>query len=348
MTTRRESTATVGSPRSRIARAATAAEILSPCARKWSRLAAGTDFNTATAAAIRRSSSKLPAISPQTDVASRPKNSSRTRLVSRSSFSRVSRAAAPSPATARPRASSRTSVVSPIAETTTRGRWPAARATIFASLSRAGASSTEVPPNFWTITGRSPDKSAESVESVEEPFDSRVLGVEDGGPRGAADRVVAEHRELPVEDSAGLEAPHEGRHPPLRVHVAPGLRPLRLGQVVDRPLGGGRQAGDLGVPAELPPRFLEVFGPWLLRQRDRNGFRVAVLDRDAVGHRGDGEVRRDDAIPLGAAEDLDDLALQLFSLFRDVGDDVAEDVERGHAGITRAGDRLHRRDEALL
>ena len=48
------------------------------------------------------------------------------------------------------------------------------------------------------------------------------------------------------------------------------------------------------------------------------------------------------------AEQLQHLPLELRLFVGDVRNDVAEDVERRHAGISGAGDGLHRREEELL
>ena len=65
-TSSRESTGTAGRDRAARARATTAPAAISPCARKWSRPAGGTDRRTATARAIRESSSKYGATSAST------------------------------------------------------------------------------------------------------------------------------------------------------------------------------------------------------------------------------------------------------------------------------------------
>ncbi len=48
------------------------------------------------------------------------------------------------------------------------------------------------------------------------------------------------------------------------------------------------------------------------------------------------------------AEQFERLGFHLFFFAADVGDDVAEDVHRGHAGIAGAADGLHGGDEDLL
>ena len=72
---------------------------------------------------------------------------------------------------------------------------------------------------------------------------------------------------------------------------------------------------------------------------------MAVLHRNAVGMRADRDWRWLDAHANAATEHLLNLALDLRLFVLDVRHDVAEDVQRRHAGIARTRYRLHRRDE---
>jgi len=49
-----------------------------------------------------------------------------------------------------------------------------------------------------------------------------------------------------------------------------------------------------------------------------------------------------------AAEELGYFFLELLFFVLDVGDDVAEDVERSYSGVAGAGDGLHGGDEELV
>ena len=95
-------------------------------------------------------------------------------------------------------------VVLPMAETTTTGFRSARARTMDATRSMAAADSTEVPPNFITITGCFPKMACEGAvalrygfrrgfqpsASVQHPFRVHQLGIQRGRPRGAADGVV--------------------------------------------------------------------------------------------------------------------------------------------------------------
>ncbi len=85
-----------------------------------------------------------------------------------------------------------------------------------------------------------------------------------------------------------------------------------------------------------------------LAELDADALGVAVDDGDAVAVRGEGEGRGLEAGGGGRAEELGDLFLELLFFVLDVGDDVAEDVERGDAGIAGAGDGLQGGDEELV
>ena len=54
------------------------------------------------------------------------------------------------------------------------------------------------------------------------------LGIQDGGTGGAADSVVAEYDELPIEHGAGAQATDEGRHAAFALGVFARLRAVGL------------------------------------------------------------------------------------------------------------------------
>src|SRR5438270_10003590 len=109
------------------------------------------------------------------------------------------------------------SVTLAMALTTTTGCCDWRPATIEVTRSMALASSTEVPPNFITIIGASSKVSL----GLEE------FGVEDGGSGRAADRIVREHGEFPVEDATGAQPSHHGSHAGSHFHVE-----TRLGTII--------------------------------------------------------------------------------------------------------------------
>ena len=77
---------------------------------------------------------------------------------------------------------------------------------------------------------------------------------------------------------------------------------------------------------------------------------MAFEHGNAVAHGGDGGVCGLEAggVIEDGAEELANLFLELLLFVLDEGDDVAEDVEGGYAGIAGAGDSLHGGDEQLL
>src|SRR5687768_273401 len=91
--------------------------------------------------------------------------------------------------------------------------------------------------------------------------------------------------------------------------------------------GGSRQA----FPASH--RLDRFLGTRLGVEADRHADRVAVLYRYTVGVRAHLERRVRDHIITVCAEQLEHFALELRLLVGDVGDDVAEDVERCYARI---------------
>ena len=64
--------------------------------------------------------------------------------------------------------------------------------------------------------------------------------------------------------------------------------------------------------------------------------------------RGEREGRFDEALPVPGAEELLRFLLHLLLFLGDKRHDVVERIERGHARIAGAGERLHRRDDRAL
>src|ERR1700760_2768206 len=95
------------------------------------------------------------------------------------------------------------SVTLDIALTTTNGRSFSRDFTMLIAREMAAASCTEVPPNFITIIG--PPARASSVEIA---LRFQELGVQQRRARCAPNRVVRQHRELPVEDAAWTQTSH--------------------------------------------------------------------------------------------------------------------------------------------
>src|SRR3954471_804858 len=131
-----------------------------------------------------------------------------------SAFSR-----SPKPA-ARPVASS-WSVTRAMALTITTGDCGRRSRTIAAARSIAAASSTEVPPNFITIM---PALQGGSFRQV--PLRVKQLRVQQGRARGAANHVVRENGELPVEQIAWAQAPDRDGHAGTGIHVEAWLRAI--------------------------------------------------------------------------------------------------------------------------
>ncbi len=81
---------------------------------------------------------------------------------------------------------------------------------------------------------------------------------------------------------------------------------------------------------------------------DADALSVAVEYGYAIAVRGKGEGRGLEAGSGGCAEELGDFLLEFLFFVLDVGDDVAEDVERSYSGIAGAGDGLQGGDEEFV
>src|SRR3954469_23738032 len=110
----------------------------------------------------------------------------------------MARAASRSPAPDALAQATSWSVTLAIALTTTTGFCARRDSTILAARVMAAESSTDVPPNFMTII-------ANSHPAAEIALHFQQLGVEQGSAGSAADSVVREQRELPVEQGTGTQ-----------------------------------------------------------------------------------------------------------------------------------------------
>src|SRR5256885_4189758 len=143
-------------------------------------------------------------------------------------------------------------VVLPIADTTTIGWRPARALTIAATRSMAAADSTEVPPNFITITSPNPWRRHSCLPGrdssrpmpiystrptlIQQPFRVHQLRIQNGRTRRAPNRVVAQRNELPVEYRARPQTADERCHPALALRILARLGTVRLRHILHRPL----------------------------------------------------------------------------------------------------------------
>src|SRR3954469_7362665 len=167
----------------------------------------------------------------------------------------MARAASRSPAPDALAQATSWSVTLAIALTTTTSFCARRDSTILAARVMAAASSTKVPPNFMTIIARSQGAAEISLHGEQ-------LGVEQGSAGGAADGVVREQRELPVEQRTRPQPADSRRHPSAALHIEPGLRAVGRGVVEDRLLGRAGEPLLLRGAAERVPGFDD-----LLRRR---------------------------------------------------------------------------------
>src|SRR5258708_4711654 len=147
-----------------------------------------------------------------------------------------------------------------MALTTTIGLCARRFLTMAATRSMACASSTEVPPNFITIIGvDSWEGCGRAVLSsfrgtgVQIAPGFEQFGIQHGCAGGAADGVVREHRELPLQDSAGAQTADGRSHARSQVDIEPRLRTVTRLQINDWTLGSAGQLQFL--------RFASVVGP---------------------------------------------------------------------------------------
>src|SRR5579864_1066698 len=167
------------------------------------------------------------------------------------------------------------------------------------------------------------------------------FGVQDGGSGSATNRVVREHGELPVENAAGTKASHDRRHAGAGIDVESRLRAIVGLDVDDRTLGSAGKLQFLRLGAVAVPGGNDFVGLGLGLQPNGNGFGVTVFDGDAVALRAHGKGAGNYSRSVDLAEQLASLLFHFFFFITDEGDYVAQNVERGDTGISRAADGLH-------
>src|SRR6185312_16337181 len=120
------------------------------------------------------------------------------------------------------------SVIFASALTTTTGLSVRRSRTMAATRSMARASCTEVPPNFITIMA-----ALRPAGSIEVALRSEQFAVQNGCTRGAANGVVGEHCESPVEYVARTQTSNHGRHAAPTIAVKAGLWTVRSRIIID-------------------------------------------------------------------------------------------------------------------
>ena len=165
----------------------------------------------------------------------------------------------------------------------------------------------------------------------------------------AAPRMVLWERttNFQSKSAAGAQAADDRRHAVAAHAIEPRLGAVDAGLDTRRAgagAGGEVRAAASGWKSAQAARICFArrgFGAEL----ERDALGVAVFDGDAVAVRGELEGGGVDVGGGQGAEELAAFFLQLFFFVFDEGDDVAEDVERRHAGVAGAADGLHGRDE---
>src|SRR6516165_9844298 len=216
-----------------------------------------------------------------------------------------------------------------MALTTTNGRSSRRLSTMLATRSMAAASSTEVPPNFITITaapslcvGKArPQRSRQVTLHLQE------FGVEECRPGGAANRVVRENGELVVEHAARTEAPNAYCHAFPAIDVETRLRAIRRLVVDDGLRGCQRKPQLLRRGMELIEGRDDLGGRSFLPQLYGNRLGMAIFDRHAIAVRCHAEGSIFHTAAAQTSQQLARFFLHLFLFFGDVRNYIAEDVE---------------------
>ncbi len=180
------------------------------------------------------------------------------------------------------------------------------------------------------------------------------LGIQQRRARRAANGVVREHGELPVQQSAGAQAADGGGHARPAHAIWIRTRSAHAVEARLRPIFGGEKFDRLRrccrkLMLRKRPEFAPGGQHLLTRRRcaqlDRDALGVAVFDGNAVAVRAHACRIGTNRSAIERAEQLHRLGLHLFLFIADEGDNIAQDVERWHARIARSADGLHGADE---
>jgi hypothetical protein len=152
---------------------------------------------------------------------------------------------------------------------------------------------------------------------------------------------VREHGELPVQYAAGTKSSNAGSHARSAVGIETRLRPVGRLQVLQRLRRRAGQPEFLGYSSKLVPSGNDLRGLCFFFQLYRYRFRVSVLDCHAVALCAHGELAWRHAVSIQSSQQLASLLLHLLFFFRDVRDDITQNVERCDPRVSRSADGLH-------
>ncbi len=168
----------------------------------------------------------------------------------------------------------------------------------------------------------------------------------------AAPRIVLwpSADELAVEDRAAAKPANGHGHAAVAARIECRLRTVRLVRGTRSAAAAPTAIRDrCGSPRKVRHASMIAAASGFCSRATAIGTGVPVLHRHARRRRADHDrVRRDSATADGAEHLLRFGFDFLFFAAADMRDDVAENVPRGHAGISSARYRLHRRDQRFL
>src|ERR1017187_1756408 len=235
------------------------------------------------------------------------------------------------------------SVTFDIALTTTYGCLARRPLTMPAMRSMAVASSTEVPPNFITITALPPLRMLESSqESRQIALHFEEFGIQQCRTGCAANRIVRQHGEFKVEHATRSQPPYAHCHPFAAIEIETRLRTVRGRVVHQRSLWRQRTSQRKRLRFEIPNGCEHRLDVRLLLQLHRHRLCVPVFHRDAIAVGCHAETSILHMVLVKLAEEFLRLLFHFLFFARDVWDHIAQNVQRGNARIAGPADCLHR------
>ena len=168
--------------------------------------------------------------------------------------------------------------------------------------------------------------------AVEHPFRVHQLGIEHGRSGRAANGIVAQRDEFPVEHRAGTQAADEGRHAALAFGIFARLRAVGFCHIMHRVLRRAGQVALLRHGREGVERVAQIGLAGLGGKFNRDGDGVAIDHRHAIAVRAHFGGQRLNVVAAKVAQDLLRLLLHLFFFAADERNHIAHDVHGGTPG----------------
>src|SRR5262249_37436999 len=137
---------------------------------------------------------------------------------------------------------------------------------------------------YWPMAGKLPSFLRLTCRLSDQPFAVHQLCVQKSRAGGSANRVVAQHPELVIKDSAGADWAYNNRHSVTSIAIEPRLRALHMRFENHDGFRRRRQLQFVDRRDEVANRGFNVLARSVHPQFHRNRFEMSVSHVDAMRH----------------------------------------------------------------